>query len=1088
MEFKAVRVMQLTSILLLGACLQVTAAVRAQTVSFSGKDVPLEKVFVSVEKQTGYVFFFDEAILAEAKPVTIQASRMPLDVFLNTVLKEEGLKFSFQNKTIVISRRPPDPAPAAPPKDASSEPPSDLHGRVTDSAGNPLAGASVVVKGTKQVFSTNDRGDFILKGVTGTAVVVVSYIGFESKEVTLSGKEAFTVGIQLRHNNSPLDDVMVIGYGTTTRRLSTGSVSKVSTEQIEEQPVSNPILALEGSVPGLFITQTAGYEGANMTVTIRGQNSLNSTTPLNSSAPLYVIDGIPFGSTPVEQSAGAYGGGFGFSPLNTISPADIESISILKDADATAIYGSRGANGVILITTKKGKNGNTKLSVDLSGGDGKVTRLMPMMNTAQYLNVRKQAFANDGVTPTVANAPDLMLWSQTANTNFPKLLIGNTAHQSNAALSLSGGDAFTQILFSGSYHRESTVFDTKTADDIVQFHLNMQHKSHDNRFGTTVSVNYNVGDNTVPNYSLSVSNYSLPPNYPLYNPNGSLYFGPGYTNPLAAFNSNYNLQNTNLLANAGFHYMILPGLDFKVNGGYNLIDTKAVVITPTSANNPLYNEPSLSQLGDNYIKTYIAEPTLDYTYVLGKGKLTALVGGTYQETQTVQPYFELGIYTNPALATSLGALNVLFEESGYSDYKYASGYGRLGFEWDNKYLISGNIRRDASSRFGADREFGNFGSVAGAWVFSNESFSKELFPWLSFGKLKTSYGTIGNDMIADYLYEAVYNTISPAYGSVFGIVPSNIANPNVQWEVTKKLDAAIELGFLKDRLFFSADLYRNRTGNLLAGSPLPTQAGFSSYVANLPALVQNKGIELELTSTNIKNGAFTWSTKFNLTIPQNKLLAFPNLVNSTYANTYVIGQSLNIIPAFHFTGFTNGIAQVEDVNKDGAITYGLAANGKGDQIIAGNTDPKFYGGISNTFKYKGFQLDFLFQVVKKRGYDGDVENTATPGQNSNLPESMLKIPFKYSTTFGSPANVAYSYYVGSDAAVGDASFIRLKNVSLVYNVPSTWIRHLKMQTLQAYLRGQNLLTITHYRGLDPETMGLSVPPLKMLIAGIRTTF
>lgn len=1080
--------MQLTSILLLGACLQVSAGVRAQTVSFSGKDVPLETVFVSVEKQTGYVFFFDEAILSEAKLVTIQANHMPLDVFLNTVLQAQSLKFSLQSKTIVISRKAPAPTPAAPPADASPDPPSDMHGRVTDSAGNPLVGASVAVKGSNMVFSTNDRGDFILTGVKGPADLVVSYVGFEPKEMSLTGKEVYTIGIMLRHNNNPLDEVMIIGYGTTTRRLSTGSVDKVSTAEIEEQPVSNPILALEGSVPGLFITQTAGYAGANLTVSIRGQNSLNSTTPNNSSAPLYVIDGIPFGSTPVEQSTGAYSGGTGFSPLNTINPADIESISILKDADATAIYGSRGANGVILITTKKGKNGNTKFSVDLSGGDGKVTRLMPMLSTAQYLSVRRQAFANDGVTPTAANAPDLTTWSQTAYTNFPKLLIGHTAHQSNAALSLSGGDAFTQILFSGSYHRESTVYDTKTADDIVQFHLNMQHKSHDNRLGTTVSVNYNVGDNTIPNYSLSLANYSLPPNYPLYNPNGSLYFGPGYTNPLAAFNSNYNMQTTNLLANAGFHYMILPGLDFKANAGYNLIDAKAVTITPTSANNPLYNEPSISQLGDNYIKTYIAEPTLDYTYVLGKGKLTALAGGTYQETQTVQPYFELGIYTNPALATSLGALNVLFQESGYTDYKYASGYGRLGFEWDNKYLISGNIRRDGSSRFGADRQFGNFGSIAGAWVFSNEQFSKDLFPWLSFGKLKTSYGTIGNDRIQDYQYESVYNTISPSYGSIVGIVPGNIANPDIQWEVTRKLDAAIELGFLKDRLFFSADLYRNRSGNLLGYAPLPTQAGFGQYEANLPALVQNKGIELELTSTNIKNGSFTWSTRINLTIPQNKLLAFPNLIHTTYANTYVIGQSLNLIPAYHFTGFTNGIAQVEDVNKDGVITYGLAANGKGDQIVAGNSDPKFFGGISNTFKYKGFQLDFLFQAVKKRGYDGDIENSVSPGQGYNLPQSMLKIPFEYSTTFGSPANVAYSHYVGSDAAVGDASFIRLKNVSLAYNAPSIWIKQLKMQTFQVYLRGQNLLTITHYRGMDPETQGLSLPPLKMLIAGIRTPF
>ena len=509
------------------------------------------------------------------------------------------------------------------------------------------------------IATTNDKGDFTMAGANNNASLLISYVGYDTKEIALHDAQTYTINIVLRHNASPLDDAMVIGYGTTTRRLNLGSVSKVSTAEIEEQPVSNPILALEGRVPGLFITQGAGYAGANLSVTIRGQNSLNTSAPAYSTAPLYIVDGIPFGSTPVEQSVGGFSGGPGFSPLNTISPSDIESIEVLKDADATAIYGSRGANGVILITTKKGKKGNTKSSIDVNSGFGEVTRLMPMLNTAQYLNVRKEAYANDGVTPTVANAPDLMLWSQTQYTNFPKLLIGNTSHRSNANFSLSGGDEFTQFIFGGNYMHETTVFDTKTADNNVQFHFNLQHKSHDNKFGTSISASYNIDNNTIPNYTLSLSNYGLAPNYPLYNANGSLYWGTGYTNPLAAFNSNYTLQTGNLITSAGFHYTILPGLTFKTNLGYNLIDSKGTIITPTSANNPLFNYAPTSQLGDNYIKTYIAEPTLDYTYVHGKGKLTALAGATWQETQTIQPYFVLGTYSSQDLATSLSALTIL---------------------------------------------------------------------------------------------------------------------------------------------------------------------------------------------------------------------------------------------------------------------------------------------------------------------------------------------------------------------------------------------------------------------------------------------
>ena len=420
------------------------------------------------------------------------------------------------------------------------------------------------------------------------------------------------------------------------------------------------------------------------------------------------------------------------------------------------------------------------------------------------------------------------------------------------------------------------------------------------------------------------------------------------------------------------------------------------------------------------------------------------------------------------------------------DYKYESGFGRLGYDWDGKYLISGNIRRDGSSRFGPDRQFGTFGSIAGAWIFSMEPFAKELFPWLSFGKIKTSYGTIGNDRIQDYQYEATWrSSVGASYGGIAGIVPTRIANADIQWEVTKKLDAAIELGFLKDRLFFAADLYRNRSGNLLGSTPLASQAGATSYYNNLPGLVQNKGIELELTSTNIKTRDFTWSTSINATVPQNKLLSFPNLKSTTYANTYVVGQSLNLAPAYHFTGFTNGIATVEDVNKDGVITSGLAANGKGDVIIAGNTDPKIYGGLNNTFRYKGFQLDILFQGVKRQGYD--VLGVA-PGKNYNMPEYLLNTPFKYTATAGTAASNAYNYYAGSDAAFGDASFIRLKNVSLAYNVPAKLLKRMKLDAFQLYMHGQNLLTITHYKGLDPETQAFNLPPLKMLIAGIRVTF
>jgi len=1042
-----------------------------------------ENDFKQIQQQTGYAFIFSGRDLANAKPVTIHQHQATLDEVLQACLAGQPLVYQLFEKTIIIKAKPQTPVETSQPP----QPPIDVHGRVVDDKNEPIPGVTVKLKNSSRVAVTDKDGYFLLKGVDERSVIIFSAIGFKTNELYVRGEMGT---IQLEISRSKLDQVVIIGYGATTQRLSTGAVDNVTSAEIERQPVSNPILTLEGKVPGLFITQNAGYSGANMAVSIRGQNGLSNSAPTYNGSPLYVIDGIPFGSAPVEQSSGGYSAGAntGFSPLNTINPADIESISVLKDADATAIYGARGGNGVILITTKKGRGGNTQFNVDLSSGLGEVTHKIPLLSTEQYLSIRKQAFANDGVTPTTTNAPDLTVWSQTAHTDFPKLLIGQTSHQDKGAITLSGGDNYTQFFFGGNYRHESTVYHTSTADNAAQFFFNLQHKSHDEKFGIGISTNYNVDNNTVPSYSLSSANYSLPPNYPVYNPNGSLYFGTGYTNPLAALNTQNNLKSDNLLANTSIHYMLLPGLDAKVNLGYNRINVEGATISPASAFNPATIFSTTSQLNNNYIKTYIAEPQINYSHTWGKGKLTALLGGTWQETQNVQPYFVLGTFTNIELARSLGALTVLVKSSGYTDYKYVSGFGRIAYQWNNKYLISGNLRRDGSSRFGADRQFGTFGSMAGAWIFSNEGFIRNSLPWLSYGKIKSSYGTVGNDRIGDYGYESVYNT-QAAYGTVIGLVPGNVANPYLQWEVTKKLDAGIELGFIQDRVLISADYYRNRTSNLIAYTGLAAQVGFTSYGANLPGTVQNKGVELELTTVNIKNsGKFTWTSSFNLTMPNNKLLSFPNLANSTYASTYVVGHSLNPIRVYNFTGFQNGIATVNDINKDGVITYGLNANGKGDLILDGDSDPRIYGGLNNSFSYKGFQLDILFQAVKRIAQRGDLSFAAYPGRGYDIPASLTGLPLKYSATSGTPATSAWSYYTNSDAAIQDASFIRLKNVSLAYHVPQEWAKRLKLSSAQVYLHGQNLLTFTKYKGLDPETLSNNLPPLKMLIAGIQVTF
>lgn len=1078
---KVLLIMKITTLLLITAILQVSAGSFAQKITLSEKNTPLNKVFDKIRLQSGYDFVITKSVLQKAVKVDLNIKDVEINDALALIFKDQPLDYKVTDKLVSVKLK----ERTFFDKIVDAFATVSVHGKVVDEKGLPIPGATILLKDRSQATTTDSYGNFWLQKVNDKAILTVSSIGFLTKELNV---KADMGTITLEISNAKLDEVLVIGYGTTTRRLSTGSVSQITAKELDQQPISNPIIGMEGRIPGVFITQSAGYAGAPVNVMIRGQNSLPGNVN-NSTAPLYIIDGVPFGSTPVEQS----GGGFGttaFSPLNTIDPTQIESIAVLKDADATAIYGSRGANGVILITTKKGRPGDTKLDVDISSGFGEVTNKLKMLGTDQYLGIRRQAFANDGVTPTATNAPDLTLWDQHTYTNFPDLLIGNTQYQSKATLNLSGGDQYTQFLLGGNFRHESTVLDAGTADNAVQFHLNAQHRSQDNKFGISTSVSYNVDNNTIPNYNFNVGNYGLPPNYPLYNKDGSLYFGTGYTSPLAALNASYNLKSTNLVSNVSMHYMVLPGLDLKVNAGYNYDNVFATTITPASANNPLNNFLPSTTMSNNYIKTYIAEPQVNYTHTWGKGRLTAIVGGTWQETQLVQPYFILGNFTNIQLATSLGALTVLAKSSTSSDYKYDSGFARLEYEWDGKYLFSGNIRRDGSSRFGSANPFGNFGSGAFAWIFSKENFVKDNLPWLSFGKFKTSYGSVGNDKsLTDYSYLSTYNA-GTAYGPISSLTPARIQNPYLRWEQTTKLDAALELGFIHDRIFFSADFYRNRTSHLLANITIPSQTGFGTYAGNLPdgAVVQNKGIEMELSTVNVRNKRFTWNTSFNFTAPQNKLLSFPDLLNSTYANNYVVGQSLNLRAVYHSTGIVNGIATVQDVNGDGVITAGIAANKKGDYILDGNNDPKFYGGVNNTFMYKGFQLDFLFQFVKRTATRGDQNFASYPGYSYNMPVSYLDVPLKYSATSGTAAFNSFNYYTASDAAVEDASYIRLKNVSLAYNIPAVWVKKLKMSALQVYLHGQNLATFTKYKGLDPETLTTQLPTLRMMVAGIKTTF
>jgi TonB-linked SusC/RagA family outer membrane protein len=1102
------RIMKITAFLLILACLQVSAKRgTAQTVTLALKNATLEKVFSEIERQTGYYFVYTREILRGARNIDISVTNGDLTRVLDECLKERPLAYSIVNKMIVLNRRS---IPVFQAGDSSQlpSPPADIRGHVTDSLGNPLAGASISVKGTKKGAQTDANGNFSMTGIDDHAVLVVSFTGYRPVEIKVFGKKS--VLIALRPGSSELDQIQVIAYGTISKRLNTGSVTTITAETIAEQPVSNPLAALEGRVPGMIVTQSSGVPGGSFNVQVRGRTALDLS--ITDDQPLFIIDGVPFApnnnftnqlgsalGTPSTALGVTHPGGT--SPFNSINPQDIESIEVLKDADATAIYGSRGANGVILITTKKGHAGKTTFDLNIYTGTSRVTRTMKMLDTKQYLDVRRQAFANDSVAPDVDNAFDLLSYDTTRYTDFTKLLIGGTAHTTDAQASISGGNANTQFILGSSYHHESTVFPGNLGDNRATMHFNLSHASEDQRLKIVFSSIYSTDKNNLIMSDLA-SYVTLPPNLQLFDSTGKLAWTEGgtvyYENPLAYLNERYTAQTDNLLSNMVLSYKVLPQLTFRISGGYNDVSLNESTDYPSTAQNPAYQAYRYSEFATNIFKSWILEPQAEYNAVIGKGKLNILTGGTWQDQWNNGSDVEGDGYATDALLGDLAGASSVEGSQTYSDYKYNAVFGRVNYNLQNKYLLNLSGRRDGSSRFGPGNQYANFGSLGAAWIFSEEPWLKNKSDVLSFGKLRSSYGTTGNDKISNYQYLDTWSLSNTTltYEDSSGYYPNKLYNPNYRWERTRKFELALELGFLKDRILFSMDYYRNRSSNQLVQYQLPYSTGFTGVIENFPALVQNTGLELTLNAINIKSRNFTWVTTINLTIPRNKLISFPGLSNSSYSGLYVQGQSLNVIYGFQFLGVdpATGYYALKDVNQDGKLTS------KNDYVASGNRDPAYYGGILNTVHFHHLQLDVFFEFRRQTGRNFLNNLGTVPGSLGNIPAVMLdnwkkpgdiKPYRKFSQGDPSlPYNlIGDPTYTTNSGVYGDASFIRLKNLAISYNLSPAWLTKNHLKGARIYLQGQNLLTITRYLGSDPETQDFQrLPPLQTLTAGLQFTF
>lgn len=963
-----------------------------------------------------------------------------------------------------------------------------ITGTVYDAAG-PIPDVSITIKG-KNIFAFTDENGTYTIDASPSDTLIFSYPGYETIEVIVANQ--LVIDVELLESITQLQEAVInAGYYTVKDKERTGSISRVTADEIENQPVGNVLSAVQGRMAGVSITQNSGVPGGGYDIQIRGLNSLRR----EGNYPLYIIDGIPVSASSPSSLSGTILPYDDINPLNAINPNDIESIEILKDADATAIYGSRGANGVILVTTKKGKQGKTSFSINTNYGISRVASKMELMNTEQYLNMRSEAFANDGITEYPSYAYDVNgSWSSDRYTDWQKELIGGTAINSLVQLSVNGGSENTSFLVSGSHSEQTTIFSNDFRYKTNNLSTNLNHRSKDKKFELALSGLFSYQTNNIINEDLTRQALMLSPNAPqLYNADGTLNWEENtFTNPIASFQSTYSNKTKSFNKNLNMNYELFPSFFIKLNGGLNQTSFEEISLLPNTMYNPSYGMTpanSMAFKGNNQRFSYTAEPQINYRHKFNEHEIDLLIGGTYQQVLTSVLGVEGYGFESNALITNLSAAKtVIISRDEQTEYNYAAIFGRLNYQFQNKYILNLTGRRDGSSRFGPGKRFANFGAIGAAWIFSKENFLLNS-NWLSFGKLRGSYGTTGSDLIGDYQYLDTYTINHTLYGGITTMNPSRLYNPNFSWERTNKLEIALELGLFRDRLNLSGAWYQNKSSNQLVGIPLPGTTGFNMIQSNLPATVENKGIELELCTTPVKGNQFRWESNFNISFPKNKLVSFPDLEGSTYANQYVIGYPVSIVKLYNFEGIDpdTGLYTFTDYDGDGNIS-----SPEDNQVIE-KIGVKYFGGWSNKLTYKQWDFSFLFQFVnqKQRNYNSSMP---TPGTMNNQPLEVLNVwsetnpngqYMPYSSGADPEKNQLQGYFRNSTASVSDASFIRLKNVQLSYRLP---LKNF-LQNVLIYVQGQNLLTITDYFGLDPEfALTGFLPPLKTYSFGVQFNF
>ncbi len=946
-----------------------------------------------------------------------------------------------------------------------------LRGTVTDSASRePLQGAAVSLVGTSLRSETNSAGQYVLTGApAGPALVRVQMIGFApvQQSVTLESGSEVTLDIALAASAQRLEEVVAVGYGLQTRGELSTSVSSVSAADIIGQPVASVDAALQGKAAGVQVVQNAGNPGNAISVRVRGDASVSA-----SNQPLYVVDGVPMVAGDISQLGL---GGQGLAGISGLSSDDVETIDVLKDAAATSIYGSRGSNGVVLITTKRGREGRTGVTFNSYVGSQSAPKRIDLLNSTEYLDYMNAAAANDGYGTDYFGTPGV---SDSLNSDWQSAVL-RAAPVSSAELAVAGGDQRVQYRLSGTWFDQNGI--------VVG--------SGYRRLGGRANLDFNPGSRLSFSTSLAISGerndriendgsdigvitnaIATTPMAPVLLPDGT-FAGPdnGLNYPNAAALATLNTvgaRTTSILGNVEGRLRVTPSVLLTSRFGVDLIDVReAQFQSRRIPGTYAAGAKGVAKSGFSNGNRYVIDNFVTVSPHLGvRHNFDATAGGSVELNRSQLNFIRGEGFSNDEFTQVSNAAVLIEGDGSNSRNNLVSFFSRANYALDGKYLFGASIRTDGSSRFGTNNRWGVFPAVSAAWLLSEEPFFKASF--FDYFKLRGSFGLTGNQAIEDFPFQGLIGSAN--YGDDPGLAPSNLANPDLKWETTAQVDLGIDMAFASGRVSLTADYYNKSTRDLLLDRPISSTSGFTSVFDNV-GRVRNRGLELALTTVNAESrraDGFRWSTTLNFGLNRNKVTALfddqPFTAGERSVNRVEVGQPLGVFYTLKFLGVdpATGDAIYQDVDGDGAIT-------SADRVVVGNPHPNFTGGLTNTFSYRGFDLTGFLAFSQ----GNDVFNLMSIFSNDGGFNTDNK--FGKARTYwrqpGDQTNEPRPSYDGTSGAteissrfVEDGSYLRMQELTLGYRLPEHVAGRLGFRSWRLYLSARNLFTITNYSGYSSD--------------------